>query len=153
MKRQPAKVYPAFILRSMSAGAMGHFFLHVKLVKGFYLKVLFLFTNAEIHLDQKSEAFDFSLQQRNLSQHGNKVCHRAFSVPRDLPPLLSVVFDQFDSFKQNTALCVFRANFPLHRWRISVYFSFIFNGRPFRHWTHEPLFLLHILVCRCTLVL
>lgn len=93
----------------------------------------------KIQLDRGKRAPVFPLQNTTGYLHaGIKFCQRAFTLPRDLPPFLCKLFDQFDSFKQSTALCVFRANFPLHRWRISVYFSFIFNGRPFRHWTHEP---------------
>lgn len=86
----------------------------------------------------RNKASVFVLQQ--ISTHENKSCRQASSLlpSPPLPPFLSKLFDQFDLFKQNMAHCVFRANFPLHRWRISVYFSFIFNGRPFRHWTHEP---------------
>lgn len=99
----------------------------------------FLMQTRKILLDQGKRASVFPLQNATSDLHaGIKFCQRAFTLPRDLPPFLFKLFDQFDSFKQNTALCFFRANFPLHRWRISVYFSFIFNGRPFRHWTREP---------------
>lgn len=84
----------------------------------------------------------------SITTSGLHECHWAFfSFSSDHPPFLCKLFDQFDSVKQNMAPCVFQANFPLHRWLISVYFSFIFNGRPFRHWTHC---FLHTLVCRCT---
>lgn len=113
-------------------------FFYTSWVQSWLWKVSFLYAHAGILLDQRNKASASPPQHLNLSKHENKSSHRAVSLPRALPPLRGKLFDQFDLFKQNTALCVFRANFPLHRWRISVYFSFVFNGRPFRHWTRGP---------------
>lgn len=68
-----------------------------------------------------------------------KFCHWAFPLPRVFAPFLCKLFDQCDLYKQSVVLFVFWANFSLNRWRILVYFSFIFNGWSFRHWTHELL--------------
>lgn len=77
-------------------------------------------------------------QRYKWSPHEDKFCHQAFSFPGGRLPFSGKLFDQFDSFKQNRTACVFEANFTLHRWPVSVYFSFIFNGRPFRRCTLEP---------------
>lgn len=65
-------------------------------------------------------------------------------------PFLWKLFDHCDSFKQNGAACVVWANFPLYRWHLSVYFSFLLNGRPFEHPT-PLLSVVHHLIRHCAL--
>lgn len=50
--------------------------------------------------------------------------------PVTFSPFLQKLFERCDSLKQKRVVCVFCANFPLHRWHRLVYFSFIFNGEP-----------------------
>lgn len=72
---------------------------------------------------------------RVVSTGGRLRSSSIYSPPVTFAPFLWKLFDHLDSFKQNQAACVFWANSPLHRCHRSVYFSFIFNGRPFRRRT------------------
>lgn len=142
LRWQPLKaggVYLAFISHSMSADSVGHFFFfsHIRPGKGSCWWGLILDSKCKNSVRSVKQSPCLPQQRYKWSPHEDKFCHQAFSFPGDRLPFSSKLFDQFDSFKQNTTRCVFQANFALHRWPASVYFSFIFNGRPFRHCTQE----------------
>lgn len=154
------KVYPAFILQSMSAYMyLFYTVCHMSQIFNFIHTERFHFfmqmqMQKKIQLDQRSKASFFPLQHHKSSPLMNEFCHRAFPSP-SCPPLL---------FSANCLISLICSN----RILLSVFsgqtfhstggvsrctFHLFLMAGPLRHWTREPSSSCAALLCRCTILL
>lgn len=83
--------------------------------------------NANVQTDKNGALLHMHLS--GIHTRMNSVIKHLLS-PVTFSPFLQKLFERCDSLKQKGPVCVFWANFPLHRWHRLVCFSFIFNGGP-----------------------